>query len=84
MTDDAAGLSLEEGMSLSGMTFGQLWLRQVAVGGDANAMEVEADVLGLLVPDPHQHNVIAQALNECFIDQGNDHPVHYRQIHWAD
>ena len=43
-------------------------------------MEVEAYVLGLLVSDPLTHNLIAQALNEHFIDQGDDHPVAYIDV----
>lgn len=33
MMDLPTGLSLFEGMSLSGMTYQELWLRQVSVGG---------------------------------------------------
>jgi len=63
----------------SGLSYQELWLRQVAVGGDADGIELEAYVLGLLRLDPHQHNLIAQALNEHFLDQGQDHPTPYSQ-----
>ncbi len=72
-------LSLEEGLSRSGLSVEQLWLGYAALGGDAGELEVEAYVLGLLSADPYQHDVIAQALNESFIDRGLDHPVGY----WA-
>lgn len=78
------GLTLEEGMSQLALTFEELWLLQVALGASAGCMEVEAYVLGLLVPDPHQHNVIAQALNECFMERGKDHPVEYWQTASSD
>jgi hypothetical protein len=71
------GLTLQEGMAQSELNFEELWLLQLAVGGDAGRLEVEAYVLGLLVADPHQHDLIAQALNECFLDRGMDHPVDY-------
>jgi hypothetical protein len=51
----------------------------VAVGGDASPLELEAYLLGLLAIDPHQHDVIAQALNEHFLDCGQDHPVPYSE-----
>jgi hypothetical protein len=73
------GLSLFEGMSLSGMTYQELWLRQVSVGGIAGDLEVEAYVLGLLTPDRHQHDVLAQAINEFFLERGADHPVSYAE-----
>lgn len=80
---DAEDLSLYEGMALSGMTTEQVWLRQVSVGGDAADIEVEAYILGLLRPDPHQHDLIAQALNEHFVARGANHPVEYSDSAWA-
>lgn len=69
--------TLEEGMNHSGMTWDNLWLRQLSVGGAIGELEVEAYVLGLLEPDPYSHDVIAQAINEHFLDAGQDHPVAY-------
>jgi hypothetical protein len=78
VTTADAGMSLLDGMLLSGMSFSELWLRYIAVSGTIGELELEAYVLGLLVPDSFQHNLIAQALNEYFIDAGQDHPVAYR------
>ena len=77
MTAEPPGLSLYDGMRQAGMSFEDVWLAQISVGGNADAMAVEAYVLGLLTPDRHQHNLIAQAINEHFIDRGADHPVAY-------
>lgn len=82
MTAAASGLSLGAGLELSGMTFEELWIRQVAVGGDRGCLEVEAYVLGLLVADPLSHNMIAQAINEYFVERGGDHPVAYVDVDW--
>jgi len=71
------GLSLQDGLEASGMSMNELWLRQVSVGGSAGSLETEAYLLGLLVPDPHQYDVLAQALNEHFVELGQDHPVAY-------
>ena len=72
-----ATLSLFEGATASGMTGNELWLRQISVGGTAGEIEVEAYILGLLEPSEHQHDVLAQAINEHFIALGGDHPVAY-------
>jgi hypothetical protein len=77
MISDDPGLSLQDGMARSGMRFDELWLGQLALGGEASRLEVEAYVLGLLAADPYQHDLLAQALNECFLDRGEDHPVGY-------
>jgi hypothetical protein len=79
MTSHTAGLSIEDGLELSGMSMQQFWLRQVSVGGTAGSMETEAYVLGLLTPEPYQYDLLAQALNEHFVELGQDHPVGY----WA-
>ena len=71
------GLTLSEGFAASGLTSWQVWLLQVAAGGGAGHLEVEAYVLGLLRPDSHQHQILAQALNERFLDLGLDHLVAY-------
>jgi hypothetical protein len=77
VADASPRVSLEGGMDLSGMSYSELWMRQVSVGGDLDRLEVEAYVLGVLRPDSYRHNVLAQAINEHFIDHGEDHPVAY-------
>lgn len=79
-----SGLTLNQGFELSGMSFGQLWLRCIAMGDAVSELELEAYVLGLLVPDHHQHDVIAQAINEHFIERGQNHPVQYRSARAAE
>lgn len=70
-------LSLVDGFALSGLTYEELWLQQVSVGGVAGRLECEAYVLGLLMPDAHQYNVIAHTLNECLLEQGRPSSVGY-------
>ena len=73
-------LNLFSGMLASGMNYEQLWLRYVGVGGHAGPLELEGYVLGLLAPDRYQHDMIAQAINESFIERGENHPVGYWDI----
>lgn len=77
MTSKKPGLSLLEGLVLTGMTIDELWLRQLTLGGNAVPLEVEAYLLGLLTADPYQHDLLAQALNEWSLEHGHDHPVAY-------
>jgi hypothetical protein len=71
------GLSLQDGLVLSGMSIDELWIRQVSVGGSAGNIETEAYLLGLLAVDRHQHDLLAHALNEHFLDLGRGYPVGY-------
>ena len=75
---DGSGRGLQEGMGRTGLSSEELWLRQLALGGDAGRLEVEAYVFGLLAPDDYQHDLLAQALNEWSLERGGDHPVGYR------
>lgn len=84
MSDQHADLSLFDGLQRSGMSPAELWIRYYSVGGDAAELEVEAYALGLLSPDDYQHNLIAQALNEYFLDRHEDHPVRYRDLPAAE
>lgn len=78
MTTDGWNLSLLEGFGASGMTYRELWLRQVAAGGNASLREVIAGVSGVREPGAHEHNILAQAINEYFVERGGNHPVAYR------
>jgi hypothetical protein len=80
---EAGRRQLEHYLDESGMSYPELWWRQVSVGGDADPLELEAYLLGVLEMGPHQHDVIAQALNEHFLDHGGDHPAPYSN-HWDD
>ena len=75
----SSGLSLLDGFDRSGLSHWSLWLQYASVGGVAEQLELEAYVLGLMSPDPHEYTVIAQALNEYFVARGEDHPVAYSQ-----
>jgi hypothetical protein len=84
MSTQHANLSLFDGLQRSGLSPAELWIRYYAVGGDAAELEVEAYALDLLVPDDYEHNLIAQALNEYFLDRDEDHPVRYRGLTAAE
>ena len=76
---DESGLDLQGGMAHTGMSYDELWVRQLALGGFAGRLEVEAYVLGLLAPDDYQHDLLAQALNEWSLERGGHHSVGYRR-----
>jgi len=59
------------------LTRGELWLRYFELGGMGTALELEAILYGALLPSPHDHDVIAHALNERFVELGGNHPVPY-------
>lgn len=65
-----AGLSLRDGFDLSGADVQDLWVRYVALGGCEPAARlaefIDTDADG----SPREHDIIAQALNEAFLDKG--------------
>ncbi len=71
------GRDMKEGSNRSGMTWDALWLRQLGEGGAIGEAEAEAYVCGTLEPDAYQHDLMAQAINERFRENGQHHPVAY-------
>jgi hypothetical protein len=73
------GLTLREGLDLAGIGIDDLWQRYVALGGDGTRARLEWQVDRPDSADDHEHTLIAQAINEVFLERGADHPVAYRQ-----
>ena len=57
----------------------ELWFRFFELGGMSTPLEVEAYLVGALLPTPHEYDVLAHALNERFVELGGDHPVPYTE-----
>lgn len=72
-------LSLELARRETDLSVDDLWLRYFALGGMSSALEIEAYLFEALVPDAHEHDVLAVALNERFAELGGDHPVPYAE-----
>ncbi len=70
-------LPLEQARLDVGLSLDDLWMRYFALGGMSTAFEVEAYMYGALVASPHDHDVLAVALNERVAELGGDHPVPY-------
>jgi hypothetical protein len=71
---------LEEGRLGSGLSVGELFLRYFELGGMSSALQLEAFLYRAQEPTSHDHDVVAHALNERFVELGGNHPVPY----WAD
>ena len=56
----------------------ELWLRYFELGGMSTAFQLEACLHGALQVSGHDHDVIAHALNERFVELGWNHPVPYQ------
>lgn len=63
----------------SGLSLAELWLRYFELGGMSTGFELEGYLYGVLTPSTHEHDVIAHALNERFVELGGNHPVAYSE-----
>jgi hypothetical protein len=68
---------LEQARREVGLSVADLWMRYFALGGMSTALELEAILYAALVPEPHDRDVLAVALNERFAELGGDHPIPY-------
>jgi hypothetical protein len=57
---------LEQGRIGSGLSLGELFLRYFELGGMSSALQLEAFLYHALEPTTHDHDVVAQALNERY------------------
>jgi hypothetical protein len=51
-----------------------LWMRYFELGGMSSAFQLDAYLHDALQPSRHEHDVIAQALNERFVEPGATTP----------
>jgi hypothetical protein len=61
------------------LSHGELWLRYFELGGMSSGLQLEAFLYGALRPSRHDHDIIAHALNERFVELGGNHPVPYAE-----
>jgi len=54
-------------------------LRYFELGGMSTGLQLEAYLYGALRPTEHDHDIIAHALNERFVELGGNHPVPYSE-----
>jgi hypothetical protein len=59
-----AGTSLRAGLALSDMSLHQLWVACLALGGNQGLDELRSYLSDQCGASPHEHDIVAQALNE--------------------
>jgi hypothetical protein len=74
---DAPDDELNDARVEAGLSLAELWLRYFELGGMSTPVELEAHLYGALAATGHNHDLIAHALNERFVELGRNHPVPY-------
>jgi hypothetical protein len=59
------------------LTHHDLWLAYFALGGNATFDQIGSYLHGRATLPAREHNMLALALNEMFLDRGANHPVPY-------
>jgi hypothetical protein len=70
---------LQAAREQAGLSDRTLWISYYALGGMADPETLDAYLLGDATPDDAEYDVIAQTLNESFLEAGADHPVPYAE-----
>ena len=68
---------LRTGLALSGISIPTLWGSYLGVGGTMSLDHLLDTLRGTQEVSDHEHDMVAQALNDHFLDQGLNHPVAY-------
>ena len=66
---------LQRGFRRTGWTVDDLWVAAVGVGGSLDHVDIAGITSGRRAATPLEHDVLATALNDFFVDRGQDHPV---------
>lgn len=74
---------LDEARKRLGLSLNQLWLSYFTLGGKADRIEFEAFFHRLMRPDAFEYNMLAQAVNEHFMDRGEHERVPYAHVDGA-
>jgi hypothetical protein len=77
LDDLGSETTLEAYRTTAKLSRADLWLRYFELGGMSTAFQLEAFLFGALQPTVHDHDLIAHALNERFVELGGNHPVPY-------
>ena len=57
-----------------------MWIDYFALGGNLDADQLTDYLRGERDVSDVDHNVVMHALNEFFVDRGDDHPLGYKSI----
>jgi hypothetical protein len=79
MHGEEADLMFESFRRRAGLSPIALWLRYFALGGNASPEQVAEFLAGTSRPERGDHNLLAQALNERFMDLGRHERIAYRE-----
>jgi hypothetical protein len=71
---------LRDGLRHVHWQLSDLWIASIALGGHLDLSDVTNITSGLRAPSRAEYNVLATALNEQFLDLGQNHPLAY----WDD
>jgi hypothetical protein len=75
--EDEQRPTLQAAFEHTDLTLEELWLRYFALGGEADLVDVDAHLAGLLSLPTHQHDMLAHAINERLEEVVSQHRVPY-------
>jgi hypothetical protein len=70
-------VAVEAARKMLNMPLAQLWIEYVGLGGTLLPVEVQFFLTGGRRIGDHDHDMLVQALNEHFLEQGENHPLAY-------
>lgn len=77
MMPDGASDKLNRARRDAQLSIAELWMRYFQLGGMGTALELEGYLYGALEPTAAEYDVLAQALNERFVELGGIYTLPY-------
>lgn len=70
---------LEAGRQRAGLSNRNLWIGYCSLGGTADPGTLADYLRGVNVPGHAEYDLIAQTINDTFVEMGSDHPLPYAE-----
>ena len=77
MTESSRTERLDSARATLGLSLLELWFDYIGMGGSLMPKELRARLAGDGQLEDRDHDFLAQALNERFLDRDEDHPLAY-------
>lgn len=79
MSEHTVSVILESARTIAGLSNVDLWIGYCGIGGHDSPAAVDTYLTGAALPARLEYDLLAQALNDRFIQLQLDHPVPYAE-----
>jgi hypothetical protein len=70
---------MQDALRMAHWSVTDLWVAAVGIGGDFQHRDIEQIIAGTHSLSGKEHDILASAFNDHFVERNTDHPIQYWQ-----